>query len=155
VVKEISFIFSFFTFIFYYLQIHSCVSVDFNMRFSKLVGFLIAGAACASASPIPEPETQDGNAGVVRDVKAVNENCDVITPKVFIISMVTLFPPLLVNYFLTPPVRTRRQHLVRQCQHRRQHRQPPRKEHHGPGFQPPLPRRTLPGRRFSLPAHNR
>jgi hypothetical protein len=55
------------------------------MRFSPFLLFF-AGAALVNASPVLEKKA----AGVLenRNIDVTNKDCDVITPKVFIISMV-------------------------------------------------------------------
>ncbi|PSS15265.1 hypothetical protein M430DRAFT_124100 [Amorphotheca resinae ATCC 22711] len=54
------------------------------MRFPLIS--LLAGATLLSASPVVEKKSED-NLVVVRDVHVVYSDCEVITPKVFIISM--------------------------------------------------------------------
>lgn len=55
------------------------------MRFAVLLSSFIAGARLVAATPVLE--RKDENTVISRDVKVIYKNCDVITPKVFIISM--------------------------------------------------------------------
>jgi hypothetical protein len=55
------------------------------MRFTPFLQ-LFAGAALVNASPVLEKKAAD--ASERRDTEVTNKDCDVITPKVFIISMV-------------------------------------------------------------------
>lgn len=60
------------------------------MRVSTLASAFI-GAACVAASPVIEHRQErsvEGDMVVVRDIVVRGEDCEVITPKVFIISMV-------------------------------------------------------------------
>jgi tRNA threonylcarbamoyladenosine modification (KEOPS) complex Cgi121 subunit len=57
------------------------------MRFTIALSSFI-GAGLVAATPVLE--RKDENTIISRDIKVVYENCDVITPKVFIISMVWL-----------------------------------------------------------------
>lgn len=60
------------------------------MRFSALTSAFIGGALVA-ASPVVEHRQErsvEADVVVVRDIKVVHEDCEVVTPKVFIISMV-------------------------------------------------------------------
>jgi hypothetical protein len=56
-----------------------------KMKFTPLF-YVLAGAVLVNSSPVLETKAED----VVekRDIEVVYEGCDVITPKVFIISMV-------------------------------------------------------------------
>jgi hypothetical protein len=56
------------------------------MRFTTALPSLLVGAGIVAATPVLE--RKDENTVISRDIKVVYENCDVITPKVFIISMV-------------------------------------------------------------------
>lgn len=58
------------------------------MKLSILASLLTA-ASLSSANPIPE---ENKNVVVVREIHTVYKNCDVITPKVVIISMVPSLP---------------------------------------------------------------
>jgi hypothetical protein len=49
---------------------------------------LLAGAALVNASPVLERKAEE--VMEKRDIEVVYKNCDVITPKVFIISMVCI-----------------------------------------------------------------
>jgi purine nucleoside permease len=71
------------------------------MRFSTLAS-AFAGAAVVTASPVLEHRQErsvEGDMVVVRDITVVQENCEVVTPKVFIISMVRLC----LRSFTQPP----------------------------------------------------
>ena len=73
------------------------------MRFSTLAG-AFAGAALVTASPILEHRQErsvEGDMVVVRDITVVQENCEVVRPKVFIISMVpaSLRSPIPLPHF--------------------------------------------------------
>lgn len=59
-----------------------------EMKFTPLFQ-LLAGAALINASPVLEKKAED--VLEKRDIKVVYKDCDVITPKVFIISMVCTF----------------------------------------------------------------
>jgi hypothetical protein len=61
--------------------------IVFEMRFATLLQ-LLAGAGLANASPVLEKEAQVEK----RDIQVTYKDCDVITPKVFIISMVGANP---------------------------------------------------------------
>jgi hypothetical protein len=63
------------------------------MRYSILASAII-GAISALASPVLEHRQErsvEGDHVVVRDISVVYKNCDIVTPKVFIISMVSFF----------------------------------------------------------------
>lgn len=55
------------------------------MRFTTQLTSFLVGAGIVAATPVLE--RKDENTIISRDVKVIYENCDAITPKVFIISM--------------------------------------------------------------------
>jgi hypothetical protein len=116
-----------------------------------ILASLLTAASLSSANPLPE---EKDNVVVVRDVHVVYKNCDVVTPKVFIISMVPILPTLSIPSSLTRPVRTRGQHLVHECQYPWINWQSPVQKHHSPRLFSSIPSSTLPRKRFSLPAHH-
>ena len=72
------------------------------MRFSALASAFI-GTTLVTASPVLEHRQErsvEGDVVVVRDLTVVYEDCEIITPKVFIISMVRPRHPMPPNYSL-------------------------------------------------------
>ncbi len=117
------------------------------MKFTSLFCFL-AGAALVNASPVLERKAED-----VVEKRNTDKDHSVITPKVFIISMVRMFT-LKPKSFLQALVLPGRRYLVQQRGYLWFNWQPSRSEHQCPWILSSIPRSPLSERWFRVPSHN-